>query len=135
MKVAEIINETNGYQILSYERDTAELSGTSKKGYINAKYDDLVKLFGKPQNHTQDDQSDVNYVWDLHIKYKDPLNDDHMKHEDDHHITDVSIYDYRHDNDSRYVNPATINAWIVGAKTREEAVVLDDLLRQKGVIK
>lgn len=133
MKVSDILNEEQHYQILSVEQDNAPAQGTSNQGTINANYHALVKAFGEPANHIQDDRADVNYVWDLLIKYKDPLNDDHQKHDDDHDFVDVSIYDYRYGEDDRYTNPTTINRWTVGAKSRTGLWVLDDLLQQKGI--
>lgn len=134
MKLNELhLREEQHYNIVSFERDDKPIAGTSKQGFIKAKYEDLVKLFGKPQNHTHDDKADVNFEWDLVIRYKDPVNDDHQNFDEDHDFVDVSIYDYRHGDEDRDVRPETITQWTVGAKSRTGMWVLDDLLASKGL--
>ena len=134
MRVHEILNEEDPHHVIvNVERDDKPASGTSKQGYIKVNYDDLVKLFGEPQNHTQDDRADTNFEWDLTIKYRDPLDSDHQADEDEFDQVDVAIYDSRYGEDDRHVNPKTIKQWTVGAHNNTGLWVLMDLLKSKGL--
>ncbi len=128
MNILQLITETQTYQILNIERDVAPAHNSHKQGMINISYADLVNLFGRPDNFVDNDRADINYEWDLIIKYKDPINDEHQKNKEEFDSIEVAIYDYRHNEQERYEDPSTITHWTVGSKNKEGLWVLLDYL-------
>ena len=80
-------------KVIEYDvYDSFNRSGSSRQGYIDAKYDDLVELFGKPSYVDADPYAKVSCEWVLNVKVLDDFAED----EDDWSYEQVSIYAWKY---------------------------------------
>lgn len=80
-------------KVIEYDvYDSFNRSGSSLKGHIDAKYDDLVALFGPPSYSDADPYAKVSCEWVLNVKVLDDFAED----EDDWSYEQVSIYAWKY---------------------------------------
>ena len=94
------------------EREQLHFNDTSYIGYIEVRFDELVKLFGHPQEPPVDMQKLTQFVWFVTIEK---------------HI--LRIYDWR----QQHVHPFLISKWHVAANNFAAYTTLRKHLTKKGV--
>ena len=129
MKLTDIY-ENADIEIVDVEIDDTTPDGSHKLTTINVRGSDLMEVFGEPQDHTRDERADINYIWDLTIKFREAGED----YEGDSDIAFVSIYDYRYGAEQTEA-AASIDNWTVGGRNWKDGYVLNTLLMQKGLLK
>lgn len=91
-------NATNKPQVLSFIRDSVCINGTSLQGYLQATYDELVEVFGKPHYGPDADEDKITCEWQ-------------MEYEDG---TVATIYDYKTRS-----TPFGLYQWHIGGYTKQ----------------
>jgi len=128
MKLLDLFETTEDIEIVSFDIDETGVSGSHKIDTVRANYHDLVSVFGEPQTFADDDLSDVNFLWDITINYRESGEE----YDDDYDVAFVTIYDYRYNDQDR--NPTSVEEWTIGGRNWMDGYVLRTLLEQKGII-
>jgi len=125
MRLNEFITEG---RVVGLDTEYVDVSGTSLKGKIQVPYQALVNMFGEPQSFYDDPQSDVNVMWEVELQYQDDTTEYGEGHEYDTAAT--TIYDRRYDYDKdRRIDPNSITEWNIGARSNNEAWMLEKYIR------
>lgn len=125
MKLLDLYEQANTdyFDIISVHQSDDWGNGSSRRGTIDVPYNQLVTLFGEPEDFQQQENRDINLEWRLDIVYRNKA----TPNQEDPDMVFVSIWD-KHYGDNVDNDPQSITRWIINAKSNEAATVLREVI-------
>ncbi len=129
MKLMDLF-ENQDIEIVGFDIDETSVQGIHKLSTVDVQGDALIKAFGEPQDFSNKEQSDINYIWSFTINFREAGED----YEGDHDIAFAELYDYRYGDDQEVEPAGIIDEWTIGGRNWMDGYVLRTLLEQKGIL-